>query len=113
MMGSGAWADINNPPRGGSQPIGMCGFSLMPFRSCLNIHLGACIYLFVYLFPSLFLYPQQTVQMLYPPPLKLGEQITWPLGGFQVRDLFLYWPGSEWRWRGVGPGDPICSDLIG
>lgn len=70
----------------GSQLLGMCGFSLMLFRMCLKINLGV----FIYLFPCLFfLSPfqnlQQIVQMLCLPPLKQGERIIWPLGGFQVR----------------------------
>lgn len=77
----------------GSQPFGMCGFSLMLVRMCLKINLG-CFYLFVYLFLSLpFSNPQQTVQMLCLPPLKQGERIIWPLGGFQVRHLL----GFSWQ----------------
>lgn len=59
------------------------------------MNLGVFIYLFVYLFISLlFSNPQQTVQMLCLPPLKQGERIIWPLGGFQVR-CFLLFPGNS------------------
>lgn len=50
----------------------------------------------MYLFLSLpFSHPQQTVQMLCLPPLKQGERIIWPLGGFQVRDLL----GFSWSFQ--------------
>lgn len=55
----------------------------MLFRMCLKINLGVLIYLF------LSSYPQQTVQMLCLPPLKQGERIIWPLGGFQVSCFLL------------------------
>lgn len=54
-----------------------------------------CMYLFVSLFFSPFLNPQQTVQMLCLPPLKQGERIFWPLGGFQVRHFILF----SWQFR--------------
>lgn len=76
----------------GRQSFGMCGFSLMVFRMCLKINLGV----FMYLFLSLpFSHPQQTVQMLCLPPLKQGERIIWPLGGFQVRCLL----GFSWSFQ--------------
>lgn len=82
----------------GSQPFGMCGFSFMLLRMCLKINLGVFIYLFIYLCISLslsFANSQQTVQMLCLPPLKQGERIIWPLGGFQVRCFFCYFPGKS------------------
>lgn len=77
----------------GSQPFGMCGFSLMLLRMCLKINLGVFIYLCIYF--SLLLKSTADCPDAVPSSAETGGTNYLAPGGLSGEMLFSYFPGNS------------------